>query len=38
LNQKVEEILKENEARITALETELAKLKQMVEKLANQKE
>jgi hypothetical protein len=25
-------------ARITALETELAKLKQMVEKLANQKE
>jgi len=33
LNQKVEE----KEARITALETELAKLKQMVEKLANQK-
>jgi hypothetical protein len=33
LNQKVEE----KDARITALETELAKLKQMVEKLANQK-
>jgi hypothetical protein len=37
LNQKVEETLKEKDARITALETELAKLKQMVEKLANQK-
>jgi hypothetical protein len=33
LNQKVEE----KDARITALETKLAKLKQMVEKLANQK-
>jgi hypothetical protein len=37
LNQKIEETKKG--ARITALvETELAKLKQMVEKLANQKE
>ena len=37
LNQKVEETLKEKDARISALETELAKLKQMVEKLASQK-